>query len=89
LGEDHVGWDRFGLEILAVSESLPGLPDTVLLCEPPSRDGPDVRLALVRLLEVLASRLQTSAADDSQVLADRLAYDAAANSVRRAAGWLP
>jgi hypothetical protein len=88
LGDD-TAWDRFGLEVLAVSEFLTVLPDTVLVCDPPHPGDPHARLALTHLVSTLAAQFEAAAGDDGQALADRLAYDAAANRLRRAIGWLP
>jgi hypothetical protein len=77
------------LEVLAVSESLTALPDTVLVCDPPRPGDPQAPLALAHLVSTLAAQFEAAASDDGQALADRLAYDAAANLLRCAIGWLP
>jgi hypothetical protein len=89
LGDTDVAWDRFGLDLLAISEMLRDLPDVAVFCDPPSRDDPQVPATVARLVAALAARLDRAASDDERTLVDRLSCDAAAAQLRRTAATLP
>ena len=88
LAGSDTSWDRFGLEVRAVCETLTALPDTVLLCDPPAQDTPQIRVAVAGLMEMLATHLDVAAADESVTLVDRLTFEAAAVGLRGAVGAL-
>ena len=85
LADSDTSWDRFGLEVLAVCETLSTLPETVLLCDPPAQHNPQVRVAVAGLMQMLATHLDVAAANESVALVDRLTFDAAAVRLRGAA----
>lgn len=86
-GSDYA-WDRFGLEVLDVRSRLYSGDDEVVVgAAVPEADEPQVRAALMDLVEHLAQHHDRCAATQKG-LAQRLDHDAAAHQLRRAAAAL-
>ena len=89
LGDVDAGWDRFGLQLLAVDELLPGLADVAVACDPPIPGAPSTVQAVAGMVNAVATRLDQVADDETHTLASRVAHEAAAIRLRTAAGMLP
>jgi hypothetical protein len=86
LGGVDPAWDRFGLEVLDVRSRLYE-DDVVVDAATPGADGPEVRAAVMDLIEQLA-RHHCRCAVAGDGLAQRLGHEAAAQQLRRAAAAL-
>ncbi|MFF0097716.1 hypothetical protein ACFYO8_00150 [Micromonospora sp. NPDC005257] len=89
LSGTDLAWDRFGLEMLDIRARLYADHDEVVVdAAAPARDDAETRRAVATLVERLARYHERLATCDGDDLARRLAHDAAAQQLRRAAAAL-
>ncbi|MFI7511582.1 hypothetical protein ACIBSS_32715 [Micromonospora aurantiaca] len=86
LGGFDPAWDRFGLEVLDVRSRMYS-DEIVVDADAPEVDHPQLRLAVIDLVEQLARHHERHAVNQDH-LARRLHHDATAQQLRRAAAVL-
>jgi hypothetical protein len=90
LAEEDLGWDDVALAIVVAGEGLRSYaPDTTAVCARPIASDPAIAWTVARLVRALAVQVRLAAADKARPGAERLAWDAAAGELDRAAAMLP